>query len=159
MELAHLFLFMFENDSIVPSAGKSRLILDDLALEVIDHPVANSKMRGTDDIAQEIAAIVNRCQPAGIHVQLQPQARGKKFPDSEFPIPQFPDIIAQPNFRTLVIEMPYSCGFRFFSVTMFHLVPSLDWFHDLGRNFQDPIDFFLVRLRGTTFSYSQNHTV
>ena len=95
MELAHLFLFMFENDSIVPSAGKSRLILDDLALEVIDHPVANSKMRGTDDIAQEIAAIVNRCQPAGIHVQLQPQARGKKFPDSEFPIPQFPDIITQ----------------------------------------------------------------
>ncbi len=95
MELDHLFLFMFENDRIVPTAGKSRLILDDLALEVIDHPVANSKMRGPDDIAQEIEAIVNRSQPAGIPVQLQPQACGKKFPNSKLPILQFPDIIAQ----------------------------------------------------------------
>lgn len=59
MELVNLFLFMFENDNIVPSVGESGLILDDLALEVINHPVTNSKMRGPDDIAQEIAAIVN----------------------------------------------------------------------------------------------------
>ena len=95
MELDHLFFFMFENDSIIPAVGKSRLVLDDLALQVIDPPVANRKMRGPDDIAQKIAAIVNRCQSPGIHVPLQPQACVKKLPDSEFPILQFFDVIPQ----------------------------------------------------------------
>ncbi|HHT9146746.1 MAG TPA: hypothetical protein ACFYD4_13910 [Candidatus Wunengus sp. YC61] len=59
MELVNLVLIMFENDKIVPSVGKSGLILDDLSFEVIDHPFADQKMRGPDDIAQETAAIVN----------------------------------------------------------------------------------------------------
>ena len=82
MEFANMFLCMVENDGIVPAVGKSGLILDDLGLEIIDHPVARSKMGGPDDIAQEIAAVVNRCQPADIHVQLQAQAFGEKLPDS-----------------------------------------------------------------------------
>lgn len=95
MESVNKSWIMPDNNGIVPAAGKSGLILDNLALEVIDHPVANRKMGGPDDITQEIAAIVDRRQPAGIHVQLQPQACGKKLPYFEFPILQLHDVIAQ----------------------------------------------------------------
>ena len=42
MEIVELFLFVFVNDRIIPAVGKTGLILNNLALEVIDHPVANS---------------------------------------------------------------------------------------------------------------------
>ena len=71
------------------------MVLDDLGFEVIDHAFADQKMRGPDDIAQKIAAIVDRRQPAGIHVEFQPQAGGEKLTDFAFPILQFPDVIAQ----------------------------------------------------------------
>ena len=59
MELANLFIFMFENSKIVPSICKLGLILVDFSFEVINHPSAYGKMRGPDDIAQEIAAVMN----------------------------------------------------------------------------------------------------
>ena len=59
MELADLFLFMLENSKIVPSIGKLGLILDNLSFEVVNHPSAHGQMRGSDDIAQKIAAGMN----------------------------------------------------------------------------------------------------
>jgi len=42
----------------------------------------------------------------------------------------------------------------FFSVTIFHLVPGLDWLYNLRWDFQNLVDFFLLRLWGASFSYS-----
>jgi len=95
MEPVDFFLFMMNNDSVFPAAGESELILFDLASEVIDDPVAHRKMGGADDIAQEVAAIVNRRHHAPLHIQLQLQMRRKKVFNPRFPVLQLPSIIAQ----------------------------------------------------------------